>query len=197
MNVLKSVSIALLVSGSFLVAAGSAQAATIVGTIDTGAMFSPTNQSADGVTYFNAPAVAPFSSVTIGEFDFSIPFGEAVSSVVLNGNFGSNNLGSSTAPVDLFLNNIAVAGCNAMCANNSMTSDVAWSYTFSASELSRLSSGTAILTAMQTNTSQIVLDPTSITIQTAAVPESDVALLIGLGLIPVLAVSRRKSASRA
>ena len=197
MNVLKSVSIALLVSGSFLLAAGSAQAATIVGTIDTG--FGPTNQSTDGVTYFNAPAVAPFSSVTIGEFIFSssIPFGEAVSSVVLNGNFGSNNLGSSTAPVDLFLNNIAVAGCDAMCANNSMTSDVAWSYTFSAGELSRLSSGTAILTAMQTNTSQIVLDPTSITIQTAAVPESDVALLIGLGLIPVLAVSRRKSASRA
>lgn len=151
---------------------------------------------------FNAPAIAPFSSVTIGEFDFSIPFGKAVSSVVLNGNFGSNILGSSilgssTAPVDLFLNNITVAGCDAMCANNSMTSNVAWSYTFSASELSRLSSGTAILTAMQTNTSQIVLDPTSITIQTAAVPESDVALLIGLGLIPVLAVSRRKSASRA
>src|SRR5262249_9587635 len=79
--------------------AGSAYAQTTVnGFIDTSAAFSPTNQSTDGMTYFNAPAGSfPTDAFTIGEFDFDLG-GHAAASATLSGDFGSDTLGSPTAP---------------------------------------------------------------------------------------------------
>ena len=58
--------LALLTAGAImLVCAGPVKATQFSGVIDTSAAFSPTNQSADGSTYFNAPASAPFSLVSL------------------------------------------------------------------------------------------------------------------------------------
>jgi hypothetical protein len=175
-------------------AAASAQAATTInGTIDTSAAFSPTNQSADGSTYYNAPAMSfPAAPVTIGEFDFSLPTGHGIASLSLSGNFGSDALGSATAPVDLFLNGVAVARCDAACAQASELADVAWSYSFSSADLAALANGKAVLTAVQQGPSQIVLDPTSLSAEIAPVPEPETWALM-LGGLPIVAFLRRRA----
>lgn len=182
----------LIIGMTVLVGAGAAQAATFTGTLDTSSSFSPSNFSSDGVTYFNAPSSAPFSPVAVGEFDFSIPSGQAVSAVTISGNFGSNILGSGSAPVSLFLNGVAVATCNAVCSTQTDVSDVAWTYTFAPADYSALATGKAILTAVQTAPSQIVLDPTTMSIQTSPVPEPASGALLLVGLASVRALSRRR-----
>jgi len=172
--------------------ASSAHAATISGVINTSNIFSPTNQSSDGTSYFNTPATAPFSSVIVGEFDFTIPSGESIFSATITGNFGSNTLGSGSSQVDLFLNGVAVAHCDALCETNSLSSDVPWTYTFTSAQFASLSSGAAVLTALQTSVSQIVLDPTSVTIQTAPVPVPGAIWLLGSGLVSLFGFARSK-----
>ncbi len=193
---MKTVRLKLALAGILLAgtAMSSAHASTITGTINTSSVFSPTNQSGDGTTYFNAPAAGPFAPVTIGEFDFTIPAGESVFGGTFNGNFGSNVLGSGTAQVDLFLNGIAVASCDAACEFASESADVPWTYTFTSAQLSSLSSGAAVLTALQKGVSQIVLDPTSVNIQTqvAPVPLPGAIWLLGSGLLSLFGFARRK-----
>lgn len=179
-------------AASLVALSAGAHASSFVGNINTGSTFSPTNQSSDGTTYFNAPATAPFASVVVGEFDFSIPVGEAVSAVTVSGNFGSNTLGSGSAPVNLSLNGVAVASCNLTCSGATDSNDVAWSYSFTPAQLSALSSGHAVLSALQQGPSQIVLDPTSISVQTVAVPEPESMALFLLGLLPVAAWTLRR-----
>ncbi len=192
-----------LVAAALLLIASAASATTLSGTIDTSSAFSPTNQSADGITYYNAPYDGPFPSAAfaIGAFDFVIPTGFAASGATISGNFGSDILGSSTSEVDLFLNQVEVARCDSACAAASESADVAWSHVFSAAELGALASGSAVLTAVQQGPSQVVLDPTSIAIDvTAAVPEPGTALMMIGGVLPLLAMGlrrRRSSASTA
>jgi len=174
-------------------ALGAAQASTISGLINTSAAFSPTNQSSDSVTYFNAPSFGPFpgAAVAIGEFDFSIPSTDSIVAATITGHFGSDSLGSGTSQLSLFLNGVALASCDAACSINSETADVAWSYTFTAPQLSSLLSGQAILSAVQRSASQMVLDPTSISIQTAPVPLPATLWLLGSGLLSLFGIRRR------
>ncbi|HKT74547.1 MAG TPA: VPLPA-CTERM sorting domain-containing protein [Steroidobacteraceae bacterium] len=183
-------------AAALAIAAGTAHATTINGSLDTSAAFSPTNQSTDGTTYFNAPASGPFpgSAVQIGEFDFSVPAGETITSATLSGDFGSNTLGSGSAQVDLTLNGIAVASCDSACASASGLADVPWAFTFTAGELASLASGKAVLTAIQQSASQIVLDPTSVAIQTSPVPLPAAGWLLGSGLLSLAGLRRRKAA---
>lgn len=178
-------------------AAASSQAATITGTVDTSAASSPTNQSADGTTYFNAPysGAFPAPAVTVGEFDFAVPAGSFVSGATVSGDFGSDALGSGTAEVDLFLNAVEVASCDAGCANASQSADVAWSFTFTPAELASFANGTAVLTAVQQGVSQIVLDPTTVTLDVTAVPEPG-SLPMMLGVLPLIAFGLRRARAR-
>ena len=172
----------------------SAQSQTINGSIDTSALFSPTNQSADGTTYYNAPYAGPFPapSVVIGEFDFVIPGGSLVSAATFSGDFGSNILGSSTAEVDLFVNSVEVASCDTTCALASESNDVPWSHVFTAGELVALGSGAAVLTAIQQGQSQIVLDPTAVSITVSAVPVPAEWLLLVGGALPTFLIALRR-----
>jgi hypothetical protein len=180
----------------------AAQAATVSGTFNTSAAASPSNQSFDGTTYFNAPSNGPFSPLAIGEFDFSLPAGFGISGASISGNFGSNILGSGTSQATLYLNGISVATCDALCESASQSSDVSWSHTFTTGELATLSgdsnwvNGKALLSALQQSSSQIVLDPTSITLTTAPVPEPQTYALMGLGLALIAYRRRNQSASR-
>ena len=102
---------------ALLAGAASAQAGTLAGTIDTSAAASPTNQSTDGTTFYDAPYAGPFPAdpVTVGRFDYAVPAGMAVSGLTVSGDFGSDALGSGTAAVDLYLNGIEVASCGEAC----------------------------------------------------------------------------------
>ena len=178
---------------------GAAHAATLSGSVDTGASFSPTNQSADGTTYYNAPTNAPFAPVTVGEFDFTVPSGQAIDGGTFSGNFGSNVLGSGTAQVNLFLDGVAVASCGAACEAASNSADVAWLYTLSSTDLALLAgnanwqAGKAVLTALQNTPSQIVLDPSSVSLTTTAVPIPGAVWLLGSTLAPLFGFARRKA----
>ena len=187
-----------LAAAALMAAAAGAQAQTYAGTIDTSAAFSPTNQSGDGATYYNAPAAGPFpaASVAIGEFDFALAPGAQVTSALVSGDFGSNALGSGTAPVDLFLNGFEVASCDAACAAATQSADVAWSFALPAAELGAFASGSAVLTAVQQDVSQIVLDPTSITIEATTVPEP-ASLALMFGALPLVALGLRRAAKPA
>ena len=187
--------LASLAAAALTTAAAGAHAATFSGAIDTSSAKSPTNQSGDGSTYVGAPVFGPFPAapVVVGEFDFA---GGHVNSLTISGDFGSNTLGSGTAPVDLFLNGVEVASCNAACAANTEAADVAWSFTIPSASLASFADGSAVLTAVQLDMSQIVLDPTSITVDVTPLPEP-AGLPMLLGALPLIAFGLRRARNNA
>ena len=188
---------AMLLATTGALVAGAASATTIAGTLDTSSAFSPTNQSFDGSTYYNAPynGPVPAAPVVVGEFDFVLPSGNAVTGATISGDFGSNVLGSGTAQVDLYVGNIEVASCGLACETATQSNDVAWSFTFSASQLGAIGSGSVVLSAVQQeqNGQQVVLDPTSVSLNVAAVPEA-AGLPMALAGLPLLALALRRRA---
>lgn len=176
----------------------SANTQTIAGTADTSAAFSATNQSVDGTTYYNAPysGALPAAPVSVGEFDFTVPSGFVVSGATISGNFGSDALSSGTAAVDLFVNAVQVASCDSVCAAATQSADMAWSFTFTAAELGALANGSIVLDAVQQGVSQIVLDPTSVSLTLAAVPEPAGLPMTLMGLPLIVLGLRRRARSR-
>jgi hypothetical protein len=174
---------------------GAAQADIFSGDINTS--LSASNISTDGISYANAPSGASFATLTVGEFDFSLPSGASIGSGSLSGNFGSNNLSSATAQVALFADGIAVATCDVNCAAASQSNDVAWTYTFTATDLAMLNSnaqwqaGQLVLTAQQLTPYQIALDPTTVSL--TSVPLPGAVWLFLSALVTGLGFSRRKA----
>jgi hypothetical protein len=186
-----------IILGSFssLMFANVANADIQTGTLNTS--LSSSNQSTDSVSYFNTPSISPFTLLTVGEYDFSLPAGISVSTASLSGDFGSNILGSGTAQVALFADGIAVASCDVNCELASVSNDVAWSYTFSNADLAALSTnslwlaGRIVLTAQQLDPSQVVLDPTTVSVSSVPLPPATWLMLTGL--VGFLGFSRRKA----
>jgi hypothetical protein len=176
---------------------GAAEADILIAPIGTGPDVSPTNQSSDGATYFNAPNSGPFPAapVTVGQVQFAVPAGQQINGAAIAGDFGSAAPGA-TAPVDLFLNGVEVALCNTACASASAVTNVMWSSTFSPADLFALSSGAATLTAVQRAGSQLSLGPTSLTINTSPVPLPAGLLLLGSGLAASFGLRRYARVTR-
>ena len=135
--------------------------------------------------------------MAVGGFDFTVPSGFKVSGATISGNVGSNALGSGYRPrSSLFVNSVEVASCDSVCEAATQSSDVAWSFTFATSQLAAFADGSVVLSAVQQDGSQIVLDPTSVSLTLSAVPEPAglPALLLGL---PLVALGlRRRARSR-
>jgi hypothetical protein len=182
--------------------AASAHATTITGTVNTGG--NPANFSGDSVTFASAPSSGPFpGSMTVGEFDFSVPSGQAITAGSFNGNFGSNVLASGTSQANLFVDGVQLAACGAACETASQSNDVAWAYSLNASDLTALSTnalwlaGRAVITASQLSASQVVLDPTTVSLTATPVPIPAAALLFGSALAPLFGFGRRKARAKA
>jgi hypothetical protein len=183
-----------------ILAATAAQASTITGTVDTGT--NPANFSGDAVTFASAPSNGPFpSTMTVGEFDFSVSGGQAITAGTFSGNFGSNVLASGTSQAKLFVDGVQLALCDAACETASQSNDVAWLYSLTASDLTLLSTnsfwqaGRAVITASQLSASQVVLDPTSVNLTVTPVPIPAAFFLFASALAPLFGFARHKARS--
>jgi hypothetical protein len=179
-------------------AATAAQASTISGTVNTGG--NPANLSGDAVTFASAPSSGAFPlTMTVGEFDFSVPSGQAITAGSFSGNFGSNALASGTSQAKLFVDGVQLALCDTACEAASQSNDVAWSYSLTASDLTTLSTnslwlaGKAVITASQLSASQVVLDPTTASLTLAPVPIPAAFFLFASALAPLFGFARLKA----
>ncbi|MBH8560635.1 PEP-CTERM sorting domain-containing protein [Nostoc sp. CENA67] len=143
---------------------GHAQAATITSTLPE---FSG--------EYFDGSASFPLSSVTVGTFSYTIPSGEQIVSASLSGTFG-NSVVSNSSGLNLLLDGLQVAQCIRFDTCYYSATPEAFNFTFSPADLSLLNDGSALLTAIQTSEYVIRLGSTTLTIETASVPESGTIL---------------------
>jgi len=181
-----------------ILAASAAQASTISGTVNTGN--NPANFSGDAATFASAASAGPFPlTMTVGEFDFSVPSGQSITAGSFSGNFGSDFLASGTSQVKLFVDGVQLALCDVACEAATQSSDAAWLYSLTASDLTQLSgnsqwqAGRAVITAQQLAASQVVLDPTSVNLTLQPVPIPPAFLLFASALAPLFGFARRKS----
>ena len=180
-----------------MLAATAAQATTISGTVNTGN--NPDNFSGDATTFASAPSTGLFPlTLTVGEFDFSVSSGQTITAGTLNGDFGSNILGSATSQAKLFVDGIQLASCDATCEAASQANDVAWVYSLTTADLTALSTnslwqaGRAVITAQQLSPSQVVLDPTSVNLTATPVPIPPAFLLFVSALASLFGFTRLK-----
>lgn len=181
-----------------VLATTATQASTISGTVNTGG--NPANFSGDALTFSSAPSNGPFPlTMTVGEFDFSVPSGQAITAGSFSGNFGSNVLASGTSQAKLFVDGVQLALCGATCEAASQSNDVAWTYSLTASDLMTLSTnplweaGKAVITASQLSASQVVLDPTTVNLTLTAVPIPAAVFLLMSALAPLFGFARLKT----
>lgn len=102
----------------------------------------------------------PSSLIEIGTFSFDIPAGEVVTGATISGTFGNDDVPGQTeitADADLYVDgsvidvascespNVAGNGTSLACdgGNNPNDTPTAWSYTFSASDLTTLATAFA------------------------------------------------------
>lgn len=112
----------------------------------------------------------------VGTFNFSIPVGEQIVSAMISGQWG-NSAAGSTAHNTLFLDGVQVADTLTTTPNPYYTYTVPWSYSFS--DFSVLNDGSADFVAQMNSEYIIRLGETSLSIETAPVPEP-ASMLLGL-----------------
>ena len=132
---------------------------------------------------FLSSAKFPQPPLTVGTVVFAIPRGERVVGATISGFWGSSVVPDSTAGVDVLVDGILVAQCVKLVPYCYDPAPAArpWSYTFTDDELSKLSDGTATMTAVQTSDDTVRLGQALLTVRTSPVP--GVPTLSTLGLV--------------
>ncbi len=155
--------------------------------------------------YDGTASFGPFpSSISIGDFTFSIPAGEQVYGATISGTFGNDDDPGTTdvsAPADLYVDGgaIEVAACDDSLTYSEPcdagSTHTSWSNTFTSGDLSTLStaftSGTLDLSAEQNGV--FTVNAGSLTLDLMVTPEPNSLWLLGTGLIALMcvALSRR------
>ena len=122
--------------------------------------------------------------------------GQVIKSAHIRGTWG-DRLVNTSAHNSLFVNSVPVANSKDDASANSdafFTGNVEWEHSFGDEELSILKGGKAELLAMQTAfpvEGNVRLGETTLTINTAAVPEPCAMILVGSGLLALVALKRK------
>lgn len=114
---------------------------------------------------FDGSPPFPAPQNLVGIFSYTIASNETIVSAVISGTFG-NSLFTSSAGVDVYLDNLLVAQCFEFDQCWEGPGPVNWSFTFDSSNFSLLEDGEAILTAAQTSEFVSRLGVTTLTIET-------------------------------
>jgi hypothetical protein len=150
-----------------------------------------------GEVNFDGVPMFPETEQAIGTFNFNLA-GLTIVSATLEGTFG-NSSATSTAPVDVFADDSLVAQCLSVdpCFQVGIDPDP-WSFLYA--DFSDLLDGLLDLSFIQTDKSITRLGETTLTIETAAVPdetpavpEPSIIVLFAVGLFGLGFARRRKA----
>jgi hypothetical protein len=119
----------------------------------------------------------PLPSLHVGDFNFAIPPGESIIAATLRGQWG-NCANPTTAHNKLYLDSLLVADTHLASPDPYGNSYVPWAYTFSS--FSTLQDGQASFDVVQWSEWVVRLGTTTLTIQTAPMPEPSAVLVWSL-----------------
>lgn len=134
----------------------------------------------------------PLDPVEIGTFTYEIPAGDTVQEASLTGQFG-NAQGGNTALMTVLLDDLLVAQCLGGGCDDLPQESI--SFNFSKIELKYVEQKQNTLRVVQTGPGTIRLGQATLRIATTPVPEPATVFLMGVGLLGVLGLTRRRSTS--